>query len=309
MHAQKSERATLQTMGGEAAMLQDVMGSLGALRSYVLLTYNGKSFDLPVLRGRTQRVGMDAFALHGPHVDLLHPARRLWNTGRGSCRLQRLERDRWGIVRRDDIAGAEIPEVFWAQLASRGAPDTSERMSRVLRHNALDLWSVAAVCEEVVHRLGRPTSLREALAATHRSAQQSPARIIALLQPWLQRAALPTVGLCAERALLASGFQVLVKAQRAVADHLGAVRTLEQWLAVAPGDPRASTQLAMVLERDCRDLEGALRAAAQSREPSVRRIGRLQRRLQAQRTARDASPKGGTGRPSTAGRGRLRSSS
>ncbi len=270
---------TLRRMGGEGPMLEDCLAYLGGRRAFTLLSYNGKSFDIPVLRGRARRVSVDAFALRGPHVDLLHPARRLWDSGRGSCRLQRLERARLGVVRVGDIPGAEIPEVFWESLAGTDEALSSGRLPRVERHNAIDLWSLVRLCEEVVGRMGAPAALREALAAAHPRARQSPARVIQLLRPWTDNEPgdrAPAVG---QRRLLEVAFRRISEAQRKHGDDAGLARTLEAWLVVAPGDPRASERLAILRERRFGDLIGALRVARSSREPCGRRIARLQRRL------------------------------
>lgn len=271
---------TLRTMGGEAAMLEDCVAYLASRGAFTLLSYNGKSFDIPVLRGRARRVSLDAFALHGPHVDLLHPARRLWDSGRGSCRLQSLERAHLGVARVGDIAGADIPEVFWESLIAGDAGEAGHRLARVERHNALDLWSLVRLCEEVVERLASPSSLREALAAAHPSAQQSPARVSALLEPWLARGSTtPDRG---PRPMLEAAFRRRAEALRVMGDDARLAQTLEAWLVVAPGDPRASRRLAIVRERSFGDLRGALRVAQGSREPCERRISRLERRLKSQ---------------------------
>ncbi len=258
-------------------MLEHCVAHLGSLGAFTLLSYNGKSFDIPVLRGRARRMSVDAFALHGPHVDLLHPARRLWDSGRGSCRLQSLERSHLGVARVGDIAGADIPEVFWGSLMARDVRAARERLARVERHNALDLWSLVRLCEEVVDRLASPSSLREALAAAHPSAQQSPARVSALLEPWLARGG--TALDRGPRALLEAAFRRRAEALRAMGDDAGLAQTLEAWLVVAPGDPGASRRLAILRERSFGDLAGALSVARASREPCERRISRLERRL------------------------------
>ena len=75
----------------------------------VLVTFNGKSFDWPLLE---TRYGMTrAISPRTPlaHLDLLHPARQLWRLRLGSVRLKELEQhvlanDRGGLgwSRRDD---------------------------------------------------------------------------------------------------------------------------------------------------------------------------------------------------------------
>ena len=114
----------------------------------LIVTYNGKTFDVPVMETRwtfhRMRMPLDGV----PHFDMLHPARRLWK-GRGGgvaideggCRLTTLERTLFDVRRVGDVEGVEIPGRFFQFLRS-GDPRPLEP---VLEHNRLDLVSLAAV--------------------------------------------------------------------------------------------------------------------------------------------------------------------
>jgi uncharacterized protein YprB with RNaseH-like and TPR domain len=113
----------------------------------LIVTYNGKTFDVPVMETRWMFHRL-AMPLDGvPHFDMLHSARRLWR-GRadsamdeGGCRLATLERLLFDVVRVGDVPGFEIPSRFFRFLRS-GDPRPLEP---VLEHNRLDLVSLAAV--------------------------------------------------------------------------------------------------------------------------------------------------------------------
>ncbi len=113
----------------------------------LIVTYNGKTFDVPVMETRWMFHRL-AMPLDGvPHFDMLHPARRLWRMrgdaggDDGCCRLSTLERLLFDVVRVGDVPGLEIPGRFFRFLRS-GDPRPLEP---VLEHNRLDLVSLAAV--------------------------------------------------------------------------------------------------------------------------------------------------------------------
>ena len=108
--------------------------------SGMIVSFNGKSFDMPVLR--------DRLVLHGvpqpdepPHLDLLHHARRRWRGVLPDCRLQTLEWKVCGRRRSGDIPGEEIPAAYHRFVRTRDASD----MLTVFHHNALDLITLADV--------------------------------------------------------------------------------------------------------------------------------------------------------------------
>lgn len=112
----------------------------------VLVTFNGKTFDWPLLDSRfimTRTIPTPRLAVH---LDLLHPARALWKLRLGSVRLVELERHvldapRLGWHREDDVASSLIPQYYFDYL--RGG--SSDPLVSVLRHNQMDLRGLAAL--------------------------------------------------------------------------------------------------------------------------------------------------------------------
>jgi uncharacterized protein YprB with RNaseH-like and TPR domain len=112
----------------------------------VLVTFNGKTFDWPLLDSRFTMTRSIPIPRLAAHLDLLHPARALWKLRLGSVRLVELERHvldapRLGWHRENDIASSMIPQYYFDYL--RGGP--SDPLVGVLRHNQMDLRGLAAL--------------------------------------------------------------------------------------------------------------------------------------------------------------------
>jgi len=123
-------------------VLNDLAGRFDAV-----VTFNGKSFDVPLLMTRytANRLRPTLRAVH--HLDLLHPSRRVWRERLESCSLGSLEAAILGHQRVRDVPGWMIPDLYFQYL--RGGPP--EAMALVFEHNVHDILSlVALAC-----RLGR----------------------------------------------------------------------------------------------------------------------------------------------------------
>ncbi|RKG69332.1 hypothetical protein D7V80_09185 [Corallococcus sp. CA054B] len=135
----------LRRMGEEAPMLRLLAERMAS--SSCLVTYNGKSFDWPLLRTRfvLNRVPVPKEL---PHLDLLHCARRVFKHRGEGARLVHLESKVLGHHRVGDVDGSLIPELYFRFL--RGT-DGSELVP-VLEHNQKDLLLLAALMGDLVRR-------------------------------------------------------------------------------------------------------------------------------------------------------------
>ena len=137
-------RLTITTLGAEASMLAEFAGWLHP--EHVLCSYNGRSYDAPLLATR-YRLARMANPLQGmAHLDLLFPTRRRFRGCFENCRLATIERHVLGIVREDDLPGAEAPRAWRSYLSGGSARD----LRRVGEHNAQDLRSLAALWVRLV---------------------------------------------------------------------------------------------------------------------------------------------------------------
>ncbi|MDR1471833.1 MAG: ribonuclease H-like domain-containing protein [Synergistaceae bacterium] len=107
-----------------------------------LVTYNGRTFDLPLLRTRHIMTRKTPHWRDLPHIDLLHLSRRLYRGYLESCSLGSVERNVLRLERGSrDIPGALIPALYTRYLQSR---DASE-LGGVFYHNELDIASLASL--------------------------------------------------------------------------------------------------------------------------------------------------------------------
>jgi len=121
----------------------------------VIATFNGKSFDWPLLETRYRMSRKISLPTPRAHLDFLHPARNLWQLRLGSVRLSELERHVLGRDRGADLLSGLIPQIYFDYL--RGGPP--ERLVPVLNHNQLDLRGLAALSSRILSLLGDAENL------------------------------------------------------------------------------------------------------------------------------------------------------
>ncbi len=138
------EQLFMRDFSEEHSLLHELSARLA--ERPVLVTFNGKSFDWPLLENRftmTRAIRVPSLAAH---LDLLHPARALWKLRLGSVRLVELERHvldaaRLGWHREDDVSSALIPQYYFDYL--RGG--SAKPLAGVVKHNQMDLRGLAAL--------------------------------------------------------------------------------------------------------------------------------------------------------------------
>jgi len=127
----------LADFAAERALLESVMQLVDDVSCVV--TYNGKTFDLPLMETRFALQRMETPFAEVAHVDLLHPARRMWREDDVECRLTYLEQALCGHEREGDVPGFEIPSRYFHYVRSGDA----RPLQAVLEHNRLDIVSLA----------------------------------------------------------------------------------------------------------------------------------------------------------------------
>ncbi len=100
-----------------------------------LVTFNGKSYDVPLIRNRFVLNRLETRLDELLHIDLLHAARRVWKRRLPACDLQTLEREILGETRVQDIPGHIIPQIYFEYIRKRRA----FLLRDVLEHNFHDI--------------------------------------------------------------------------------------------------------------------------------------------------------------------------
>jgi uncharacterized protein YprB with RNaseH-like and TPR domain len=152
----------LSSFASERALLEAVRDMAGD--GDIVVTYNGKTFDLPLIETRYTLNRLATPFAEMPHVDMLHHARRFWHASDQGHRLTSLESSLFGYEREGDVPGFEIPARYFHFVHTGDA----RPLGGVLEHNRLDLLSLALLTARAAQLLedgatGAATS-REAFA-------------------------------------------------------------------------------------------------------------------------------------------------
>src|SRR6266446_925406 len=249
------EQFFMRDFAEEHSLLQEL--SQRVAERPVLVTFNGKSFDWPLLENRFTMTRSIPVPRLAAHLDLLHPARALWKLRLGSVRLVELERHvldapRRGWHREDDVSSALIPQFYFDYL--RGGP--VEPLAGVVRHNQMDLRGLAALfCK-----------INELLSDTPNTTSEIESLDLFGLSRFLQRRGEDdrAHSACAQALRIGLPAELRPKARRELAlmakrrgEH---ARAAEIWLEIVPDSHdgiEACEQLAIYYERHAKDLSRA----------------------------------------------------
>lgn len=140
----------LRELREERALLHALGTQLGGFDA--LVTFNGKSFDWPLLATRFTLSRLPHGQRSWPHLDLLHPARRVWKHRLASCSLGNLEAEVLSVRRDGDIPSFLIPPLYF-QFLRDGDP---RPLHPVLAHNEADIISLLALLTHLGHLAAPP---------------------------------------------------------------------------------------------------------------------------------------------------------
>jgi uncharacterized protein YprB with RNaseH-like and TPR domain len=247
----------------ELALISEVVSSLAPYQ--LLVTFNGRSFDVPLLRARLRYnrpylpetlLNAPLLQEEAPHLDLLLPARRLWRRRLQSCRLAHLEEAVLSHERTEsDVPGYLIPQLYADYVRS----GESAEMERVFYHNREDIVSMVSLTSQLTIAFDQ---------------QRTPERRGALQgKDWLslgiayehmedlsqaEEAYVHSLESAESPADKAEGYSRLSKLQKRQGRWEEAAETWQLWLTSVPGvDPSPYVELAKYCEWQLQDFEQA----------------------------------------------------
>lgn len=241
------------------------------------VSFNGKTFDMPLIRSRFTMNRMKDY----PELfdlDLLHPARRVWKLRLESCRLSTLEERILGLQRENDLPGSEVPQRYFDFLKT----GDMSLVDDIIRHNRQDIFSLGLLLDKLLNVYRDPEkqgyvqdlfSLGKALEKQGESAKARELyRLSAVPRKALSLSALKEGGVAGQansrlfRLCLRSG------------DTEGAIATLEQMLSRGQMGIMPHIELAKIYEHRIKDYRKALshtrcalRGCAPGEETEIRR--------------------------------------
>jgi len=258
----------LTRFAAEAKLLE--AGAEDVDSNSVLVTFNGKSFDLPLLQMRCRMVGLPNPFHDLAHFDLLHPVRRGFGKTWSDCRLATAERELLGLQRAHDLPGSAAPQA-WFDWLRRGH---TGRLAGVVQHNHLDILSLSELLTPLVQSYCTPGSYG--------------ADVYAAARAWLRIGAEAR----ARELLLSHRADLGSAGKRELANLL---RRSERWpeaLAIwdqlaREGCLQATERLAVYHEHVAKDFESALEFARRLPQ-SGKRLERLYRKSEAKAKAEES---------------------
>jgi uncharacterized protein YprB with RNaseH-like and TPR domain len=135
------EQFFMRDYSEELAMLHCLRERLDQAEAFV--SYNGCSYDIPLLQTRFRLARWETDAFSTPHLDLLYTARRLWKSSIGACNLSAVETQILKLTREGDIPGYLVPHLYFEYLQTRDA----RPLKGIFYHNQQDIISLAALAE------------------------------------------------------------------------------------------------------------------------------------------------------------------
>ena len=217
----------------------------------IFVSFNGKSFDIPLLQNRFIINQLPIRFRELPHVDLLHISRKLWRKSLPSCTLKELETSILRFTRSsEDVPGWMIPDIYFEYLRNRDPA----KLSDVIYHNAQDIVSLAALMIHIsrlleVDKYDNEITTNDLIAISRVYWDLGSNDIASKILLRTRSRKLSTEQLGTINSMLGQYYKLRENLQEAT----------QYWeIAASNGDPYSSIELAKIFEHKRRDFQSAL---------------------------------------------------
>ncbi len=141
----------LNSPENELALLNQLSNFIGPYQ--MLISYNGSSFDLPLLRTRYRLNGIESPISKKQHLDLLHLSRKIWRLRLQSCKLRDIEVELLSFKRdEEEVPGWMVPQIYFDYLFTGDA----RPLKGVFYHNSMDVLSLGSLLLLITNVLNKP---------------------------------------------------------------------------------------------------------------------------------------------------------
>ena len=221
-------------------------------RFSVLCTFNGKTFDVPLLKTRFLMNRIRDDGIPACHADVLFPARRLWKLRLKQCNLGTLETALLGVEREDDLPGALVPQTYFQYLKDRNFTP----LIGILDHNRQDLVSLAQLFYVLCVQFSQPEAILE---------QEDLFSLARALEKQGQKEkAMKCYRLCEGGSFQAQATRAMAVHEKREGQYRAAAKLLETMLERGDDPVFAYEALAKLYEHQFRDPEQALHYVRQA---------------------------------------------
>lgn len=255
----------------EAEMLRLLDGLMQ--RFSILCTFNGRTFDVPLLKSRFLMNRIANAHFPAVHADVLYPARRLWKLRLKSCTLGNLEEQLLQVQRDDDLPGALVPQTYFQYLKDGNfAP-----LMKILEHNKQDIVSLAQLFYFLCKQVDQPEGIEdgEDLFSLARAMEKRGER----------EKAMRCYRLSAGNGMMGEAYQAMARIEKREGNSDAAVKLYQAMLTSGKEPVNACEALAKLYEHQLKDIPGAISYTRQAllllSEPALFRDETVQERQNA----------------------------
>lgn len=243
----------------EAEMLRLLDGLMQ--RFTIICTFNGRTFDVPLLKSRFLMNRIPGNHIPEIHADVLYPARRLWKLRLKNCRLSNLEEQLLHVQRDDDLPGALVPQTYFQYLKD----GNFDPLVKILEHNKQDIVSLAQLFYFMCKQVDQPEEITEA--------EDLFSLAKALEKRGNREKAMKCYRLSAANGMTSESYQAMARIEKRDGNCEAAIKLYQAMLSQNKEPATACEALAKIYEHQLKDISKAISYTRQAllllSEPSL----------------------------------------